>query len=406
MTELDVRWEGWSHKQIHDRVQEGRGAATTEGLERALTDLSETLDAISGRLDGVVRRIDSGEWTGQAATAATSAIRVLRDFHETLAHHSRMNALAAYGQSDNAAWARANVPPYVDTRPMQAPTGSPLDAVNATADHQRELATARNAEERARQVMRQYEAMSTARVAALPELSPMPRLVITSGDDVTMVVDGPDRGDVRTPGNSTPPGTGPSSAKPHPDESPQVPAGPPDGTDVPTTPAPAPAGPGTSGSGASGSGTAGFRPAHPVPGSADVSAPTRAATTDGFAAADGSAGPPDRAATDWAVADRGQGDGARSGGVGVPGARPGVGAPQPVVRGGVAGLPGRVSRDGQVGAVPGGAARKGEDGKERHGRYAVPGSEIFEPDHDDGLLHDPFRPGSFVAPAAIGDEDE
>jgi hypothetical protein len=36
----------------------------------------------------------------------------------------------------------------------------------------------------------------------------------------------------------------------------------------------------------------------------------------------------------------------------------------------------------------------------------VPGSEIFEPDNDGGLLYDPFRPGSFVAPASIGDDDD
>lgn len=47
-----------------------------------------------------------------------------------------------------------------------------------------------------------------------------------------------------------------------------------------------------------------------------------------------------------------------------------------------------------------------KEDNEHKARYAILGAEIFEPDNDDGLLHDPFRPGSFVAPSSIGDDDD
>jgi hypothetical protein len=87
------------------------------------------------------------------------------------------------------------------------------------------------------------------------------------------------------------------------------------------------------------------------------------------------------------------------------GAHPGTGFHQRAGRGGVGEVLGRATRGGQFGVVPSGAAKSDED-KEHRGRYAVPESEIFEPDNDDGLLHDPFHPGSYVAPASIGDDDE
>ncbi len=56
----------------------------------------------------------------------------------------------------------------MDVRATRVPTGSPLDALHATADHQQVLQAARDAEERAREVMREYESMTTTRIAALP----------------------------------------------------------------------------------------------------------------------------------------------------------------------------------------------------------------------------------------------
>jgi hypothetical protein len=90
--------------------------------------------------------------------------------------------------------------------------------------------------------------------------------------------------------------------------------------------------------------------------------------------------------------------------LGVLGVRPGTAEPP---RGGYSDAAGRHTRSGGPhGFVPGGQGRSAEDDREHHNRYAVAESEFFEPDNDDGVLHDPFRPGSYVTSQAIGDDDE
>ena len=392
MSGPDVRWEGVSHEQIRDWTGDGRGAAVTEQLGARLARVAAALGENSDQVNAALQRVD--EWRGDAARAATEAMRVLRDFDDILGHHGTVNTLAAYGQSDNAAWARANVPPLVDVRATRVPTGTPLDALHATADHHRVLQAARDAEERARQVMREYESMTTTRIAALPPLSPAPSLVVATGDDYTIPVGpGPAPDGVRT-------GVGGMAGPPRPDAPPPRPAA---RAGVPTAPsaadtrspartpatravAPAPA--------AAAAATPGATPGA-APG--DETGASRAAST---ISGNGSGGR-GVAVPEAAVGSPRERDDSRPGG-GLLGAAPGGEATRPGSRGGI---PGSTVRGGPFGAVPSGT-RKSDEDTEHRVRYAVPGSEIFEPDHDDGLLHDPFRPGSYVAPPAIGDDDE
>lgn len=396
--ELDVRWEGWTHEEIDDRVRKGCGAAVTERLEGRLTSTAAALDEISDLVNTALQRVDGGDWAGGAASAVSAVMRVVRDFDDVLGHHGKVNTLAAYGQSDNAGWARANVPPYVDVRAAQVPTGTPLDAVNATADHQHQVQAARDAEERARQVMRTYQAMTTARIAALPPLSPAPRLVVATSDSLTVPPDGnghvaPADGSTGGPGHRTSPPEPGTARKP------RIPAGTPGEANGPAAPPP---------SGAAGAAT-GSSPVEPPPGeraTTNTEGTTRASAVGGVGARPGADGPlpgPDVIRRDGGHAGAGPRD-ADPGGRGL-GAHPGAGPLRAGGRGGVADVLGRATRGEPFGVAPGGARKAEEDG-ERRGRYAVPGSEIFEPDNDDGLLHDPFRPGSYVAPASIGDEDE
>ncbi|MFC4857967.1 hypothetical protein ACFPCV_31080 [Actinophytocola glycyrrhizae] len=402
MREPDVRWDDVSHQQIVAWTRHGLGAAATERLEERLTSVAEALADNSDDVNATLQRVDGGEWTGSAATAAAAAMRVVRDFDDILGHHGRMNVLAAFGQSDNANWARANVPPCVDVRAAQQPTGSPLDALGATADHQHQLRAAKDAEERARQVMRQYHSMTTARVAALPPLSPAPRVVITTSDGITVPSGGDPAG-----GHVAPRGT--RSGDGFPDvvdvrEAGSRPADrpPPDGPAVPA--------PGRTGSSS-------FSPGIPAPSGAPAAnggAPTTASGSAPTREPDVVRGPLPGSGQPGSGGQPGNG---QPGG-GQPGSRARDGRPGDVVgvhpgdralraggRGGLADVQGQAARGGAPFGVTPGTAGKAED-QERRGRYAVPGSEIFEPDNDDGLLHDPFRPGSYVAPASIGDDDE
>ena len=199
MRQPDVRWDGVSHQQIIDWTKSGAGTKATvtleDGLQRAADALSQTGDLVNS----VLQRVNGGEWTGNAATVAARAMHVMRDFDDRMGHHSTVNHLAAYGQSDNANWAKASIPAVVDLRAARLPTGNPADVLGNTVDYQHAQAEAKDAEEKARQVMRQYQTMTTDRIGALPPLSPAPRL---------LVADEPDTINVPPPG-----GTGPGSAR-------------------------------------------------------------------------------------------------------------------------------------------------------------------------------------------------
>jgi hypothetical protein len=170
MTGPDVRWEGVSHRQIAAWVTHGPGAAATEVLKARLERVTRAFAENVRLVDAV---LDKGD-----ATAGP-----LRDFDDAMRHHGEMACLTAAGQADGAAWVRANLPPLVD--PWLFPTGGPIDVLNSTVDVDHQLRVAKEAEERARQVMRAYEATTVERVAALPPLPAPPR--DRTGDTVVLV---------------------------------------------------------------------------------------------------------------------------------------------------------------------------------------------------------------------------
>jgi hypothetical protein len=396
--QFDVRWDGVTHNDIDRWVKEGVGPAATERLEAKLTEAAEALAKTADLANGILRKVDGGEWTGNAATVAAAAIQVLRDFDDIMGHHGKVNTLAAYGQSDNAAWAKSNVPPFVDARAPQIPTGTPNDILTSTVDYHDQLRAAKDAEERARQVMRAYQDMTADRIANLPPLSPAPRVVVTGAEDTITV--GPGSSDDRILPRGGGPDDGDPGAAPRPGTGPAQEAAPLPGPPVDTV---------HPGNGPSTTTPAAVEKVQPPPPSTPaVGEPARPAPgqTAGFAA----------------VADKPGPGGDRGGGRPVgPGPRAGNPRGAPGRGGGFGGeghartgtrvieAAGRsAGRGGPAGLAPVGTAvpTSPDEDNEHKSRYAILGAEIFEPDNDDGLLHDPFRPGSFVAPSSIGDDDD
>lgn len=366
MTGPDVRWDGVSHGQIVDWVGRGRGAAVTEILEDRLRSVAEALSANADRVNGILQKVHGGEWTGNAATVAAQAMRVLRDFDDTMRHHGVTNHLAAFGQSDNSSWVRASVPPLVDLWPALQPSGGPLDVLSSTEDMYDRLRAAKDAEEQARRVMREYETMTVERVTSLPPLAPAPQVVVDGHED-TIVVAPVDHVVPRDHGRDE--GGGPRRTEDDPQPS--------GGTDRP------PVGDrrGSSEHGLVGGG----------PGRTDAASASFPVGGGGNSAAPGGGGhsaAPTRpvGGTEFvAPGDRVSGPGDRRGFVEV------------VRRGRYGGLNGFAPVAGQ---------RRSDEDTEHENRYAVPESTIFEPDNVGGLFYDPFRPGSFVVPGSIGDDDD
>lgn len=393
----DVPWECVSHNQIVDWTSKGPGAAVTEALEARLKSVAEVLNANSDLIHATLQRVNGGEWTGNAAAVATQAMRVLRDFDDILGHHGEANVLAAYGQSDNASWVRASVPEVVDVRAAQVPTGGPIDVLNSTVDHYHQQRLAKDAEEKARQVMREYEIMTTERVGALPPLSPAPQVAIGGGDD--MIPAGP--GDAGAPDEDAPPRGGrPDGGDDAPPRSDGRADGGPPAPRADDSPDRSPSGadpvdPHGDRSRTDPSGASAARPLVTPP--VDLGAPIEAARpVGGF----GGVGDPRFAGPLPGGIGAGQPAGPRE--PGSRGGQPGTGSR------GATEMHGRARQGGSAGVAPVSATgpRQSTEEKEHQVRYGVPGSGIFEPDNDNGLLHDPYRPGSFVAPASIGDDDD
>jgi hypothetical protein len=396
----DIWWDGVPHQQIVDWTNKGHGVAVTETLEARLTLCAEALTRTSDLANSVLQRVSGGEWTGNAATVVAAAVQVLRDFDDLMGHHGEMNTLAAYGQSDNASWARTNVPPVVDVRPPQNPTGLPVDALNSTVDYHSQVRAARDAEEQARQVMRAYEDMTKDRIAALPPLPTAPQVVVNGAESTITVsqsghVQPFDASPVEHEHPAAPPQPGdepgPVGAPP-----PPPPPPPPQAETFPLETVPLESLP------------LGIDPSDTDPFGTSPSNVTDSLAPSPAGASDGS-GSPRAAAGGFGAVAGAPGAGPLRGGGGLPGGQP-VGAGDPGARAGtrVTEMPGRSTTRGVPAGVapvatPG--ARRPEEDRDHEVRYPVLGSELFEPDTHHGLLRDPYRPGSYVAPASIGDED-
>jgi len=389
--ELDVRWDGYSHEDIVQRVNTGPGAALTEFMENHLHQVSKVLEELGEEIRQVIERAGDG-WQGGAADAASNAMWVLRNIDDGMHFTSNVSGIRAYGQSDNAGWVRTNMPPVVEARPP-VPTGMMIDVIHATEDYHKQRAAAKNAEQRAREIMQKYTDATRERAAMMTPLVPVPQIVLEFA---------PDSGG-RPPGGESPPRPPREPVAWSPGGQPSNGGGGPavSGSPPPASQAAAPA-----------TESAAATPATGGP-PAVLSQPrgdSRAAALPGEASGGRPVGGEmlgRRAVPDAEHGAAGRTSGEVPGRRGVPGGRgsnelPGkreVGR-APVVRGGAMG-PGA---GGSGVEAPWGAGVGGrhDENRERPNRYSIPTAEHFEADDPDV---DPNREGWFVAPDVIGELD-
>jgi hypothetical protein len=392
MSGPDVRWDGVPHQTIVDWVSNGPGAALTKSLEQWLKAAEDVFDHASNLTNSAIQRA-GGEWQGATADVATDAMRALRNFTDGMFFTSKTAGIHAFGQSDGAGFVRTNVPPVVQAEPPKL-TGGLMDVIGSTIDFQHQQAAAKQAEQRAREIMEQYSAATKDRVAAMTPLTPVPQVVLTTAS--TSVGPPPVVGPPPRPHD---PGPKPDTGAP--EGNPGRVGGPvqPHGGGPAQTHAPTPGGP----------------PAPTAPPAA-----TRSAQAPGIAPPsaheEAEAGPVRLPAADSTglptVGPYGgkfsQGLGTRSIGLGVPEEKgapaTGRGPVDTAVPGRAGTARGGVPRAAGSAAPYGlGATTKREEDRDRPAKYGLPSADHFEP--DDPAL-DPYRAGWFVAPDVIGDQDE
>ncbi|SDN41340.1 hypothetical protein [Allokutzneria albata] len=178
---FDVRWKGIEHQQIWDWVHLGNGAKSSVAAERTLESMNKSLIA---SVDAVAKALGRTEpvWKGEAASKATAGMQSLRQYTDGLRLTSFNTRNSTMGQAGTSDWARKNVPPVPNAGPKPVrPTGNPVgDVLKQTQDWQKREAEARNAERRAQEIMEQHTSYTRQRVASMPALQPVPKIVLNT----------------------------------------------------------------------------------------------------------------------------------------------------------------------------------------------------------------------------------
>ncbi|MFB9904651.1 hypothetical protein [Allokutzneria oryzae] len=178
---LDMRWKGVSHQQIWDWAHAGPGAKASAEAEQVLEDINKRLVA---SVKAVAKTLEAAGavWQGPAAARATAGMQALRQYTDGLALTSDSSRNSTMGQAGTSDWARKAVPPVEKAGPAPTrPTGFSIgDVLKQTVDWQVREASARNAERRAQEVMEQHTSYTRQRVASMPVLQPVPKIVLNT----------------------------------------------------------------------------------------------------------------------------------------------------------------------------------------------------------------------------------
>jgi hypothetical protein len=328
------------------------------------------------KVNSAVQQTASGGWEGSAAESAAAAMASLRDFDDELHTHGGKDRDSAMGQSGESAATRNRVPPipqHLDAQPT---------ILGTTVDAKFRVDARRAAEDQARLVMEEYQETTRLRLAGLPQIAPVPTVVLdTSTDEPT--APGATQGQVTplAPAPTSRSSSEPTIAQPSTHvtttgEAPEPPGQGPDAGTISTAPQAAPQAVQAS----AGASVA----ARGDPGAAGGAAPV--AAVGGIAAVP--AGGPE-------VIGRPEVVGTKSG----PDEGPKSGVERVVERQDVVRREGggRAGARGTGGVLGGAASTPGDKDEEHHNRYHVPSGEPFE--SDDEYLQD----GEFyVVPDVIG----
>ncbi|WP_394615525.1 PPE domain-containing protein [Lentzea sp. JNUCC 0626] len=181
----DHRWQGYSHKELYERIHSGPGAAASfasmqrwEGVAAALTEINDDLHK------GIT--LSGAKWEGKAAEMAQSGLNPVAAWADSARGGADVMRVSAELQAGYVAKARADMPKPVAVtaeQPGALVTGI-THLFGGQTDHEKQEAAQDAAERRAREVMTTYASSTTANTSTLGQFSQPPQLQI-SGTGVT-----------------------------------------------------------------------------------------------------------------------------------------------------------------------------------------------------------------------------
>lgn len=129
----DFRWQGYTHKELHDLINSGPGPISSATAATRWSALSSALAEINDELlHGVSDSTES--WAGAAAEATRHGISPLAKWADDMQGSAQKMRVVAEQQADSIAKARANMPPVIEaaaTSPSPGLFGAVVDFVDA-----------------------------------------------------------------------------------------------------------------------------------------------------------------------------------------------------------------------------------------------------------------------------------
>ncbi|GLY52916.1 PPE domain-containing protein [Lentzea sp. NBRC 102530] len=176
----DHRWQGYSHKELYERIHSGPGAAASfasmqrwEGVSAALTEINDDLHK------GIT--LSGAKWEGKAAEMAQSGLNPVAAWADSARSGADVMRVSAELQAGYVAKARADMPKPVTVtaeQPGALVTGI-THLFGGQTDHEKQEAAQDAAERRAREVMSTYASSTTANTSTLGQFTQPPQLQIS-----------------------------------------------------------------------------------------------------------------------------------------------------------------------------------------------------------------------------------
>ncbi|MFD5824875.1 PPE domain-containing protein [Lentzea sp. NPDC060358] len=181
----DHRWQGYSHKELYERIHSGPGAAASfasmerwQGVSAALTEINDDLHS------GIT--LSGAKWSGKAADMAQAGLNPIAAWADSARTGSDVMRYSAELQAGYVSKARADMPAPVAVTAEQpnALVSGLTHLFGGQTDHEKQEAAQDAAERRAREVMTTYASSTTANTSTLGQFSQPPQLQI-SGTGIT-----------------------------------------------------------------------------------------------------------------------------------------------------------------------------------------------------------------------------
>ena len=177
----DLRWQGHSHEELFEQINEGPGAGGSTESVRRWRQLTRALDEIDEGLADALAAATSG-WTGAAADSAHDGLRPLGDWARQAQEAAELMRERAEQQAEFVDKARNDMPEPVAVSAEEPGAVESLltHLVGAQTDYEAQEARRDAAEQRAFEVMRGYESSTTANTTALASFAAPPQVVVDS----------------------------------------------------------------------------------------------------------------------------------------------------------------------------------------------------------------------------------